>query len=302
MGKLVNDDIQVIFVVGPTAVGKSAFAVDLALDFGDNAEIVSADSMQVYKGLDIGTAKPSMEERKGIPHHMIDVADPREDFSVGLYSKTANQIIENILSQGKIAIVCGGSGLYVHSLLYELDFSGSDRDESLRNELMREAEEKGSEYLYQKLVEMDPKSAETIHPNNEKRVIRALERLYGEIENGGIRDFDNTYLAPKRYKSRIIRLTMDREELYKRVEKRAEDFIENGLIGEVQGLLDSGVPESSTAMKGIGYKEIIAMLKGEYEEAEAIRLIKQMTRRYAKRQETWFKRYHDAELLNPLNI
>ena len=302
MENLRNDDIQVIFVVGPTAVGKSAFAVDLALDFNGDAEIVSADSMQVYRGLNIGTAKPSIEERKGVPHHMIDVADPKEDYSVGLYSQSANRIINDILSQGKTAIVCGGSGLYIHSLMYELDFSGSERDESLRKELTKEAEEKGSDYLYQKLIEIDPTSADKVHPNNAKRVIRALERLYGEIENDGIRGFENTYTAPKRYKSKIIRLTMDRDELYKRVEKRAEDFFNNGLVSEVQGLIDRGVPENSTAMKGIGYKEVIAMLKGEYDEEEALRLIKQMTRRYAKRQETWFKRYHEAELLNPLNI
>jgi len=287
----------VIFIVGPTAVGKSEFAVDLALKEG--GEVVSADSMQVYTGLDLGTAKPSMDERRGVPHHMIDVANPREDYSAAAYSQAAQAAIADILERGKTPIVCGGSGLYIHALLYELDFSGRDRDEGLRAELAKEAEEKGGDYLFARLLEADPDAAAHVHPHNIKRVIRALERAAGSVESDGLRDFGGTFDAAKqRYAARIIRLTAPRTELYERIERRAEGFFKAGLADEVQRLLESGVPRAGTAMQGIGYKEVAAMLAGEYDEAEALRLVKQNTRRYAKRQETWFKRYDAAETLS----
>ena len=289
----------VIFVVGPTAVGKSDYAVKIALEIG--GEIVSADSMQVYKGLDLGTAKPTTEERKGVPHHMIDIADPKKDYSVGEYSKEAGSIIENLLSKGITPIVCGGSGLYIHSLLYEMDFSGPKKDDSLRLKLEEEAERLGTEHLYKKLLEIDPSVSENIHPNNKKRIIRALERVYGEIESDGVRDFERTFSVPHRWNTRILRLTAEREALYKRIEQRAERFFESGLIGEVRGLLENGVSRGSTAMQGIGYKEVAAMLSGEIDEKEALRLVKQNTRRYAKRQETWFKRYVEVEMINTGN-
>lgn len=287
-----------IFVVGPTAVGKSAFAVGLAMEYEGKAEIVSADAMQVYRELNLGTAKPSPDERKGVIHHMIDIADPKDSFSAGLYSKMANEVVEDLLSRGKTPIVCGGSGLYIHSLLYNLDFSGGGPGQTLRECLNSEAEEKGAAYMHEKLAEKDPEAASRIHPNNVKRVVRALERGYGDTESGGIRDFEATYTGQRRYKSRIIRLTADREALYRQIEKRVDVFFQNGLAAEVRGLLDRGVPKNSTAMQGIGYKEVVSMLEGEYDEPEAIRLVKQNTRRYAKRQETWFKRYGDAEILH----
>jgi tRNA dimethylallyltransferase len=199
-------------------------------------------------------------------------------------------------------IVCGGSGLYIHSLLYELDFFFFFRDRNLREELAKEAEEKGSGVLFEKLLEIDPTAADHVHPNNVKRVIRALERVYGEIESDGIRDFEKTLDAKKRrYNSRIIRFTGERAELYKRIEKRAEVFFENGLVDEVRKLLESGINRGSTAMQGIGYKEVAGALAGEYDMDEALLLVKQNTRRYAKRQETWFKRYTDAEIINTCN-
>ena len=289
----------VIFVVGPTAVGKTAYAIELATKIG--SEIVSADSMQVYKGLDIGTAKPSITERKGIIHHMIDVADPMEDYSAGAYSKEALPIIADILERGKQPIVCGGSGLYIHSLLYDMDFSGRARDPDLRAELIYEAEEKGPEYLFTRLLKVDPAAAEHIHPNNVKRVIRALERVYGEVENKGLREFECTTESPRRYNARIIRLTADRQNLYERIERRADAFFTAGLVYEVRNLIESGVPRAGTAMQGIGYKEVVAMLAGEIDEAEALRLVKQNSRRYAKRQESWFKKYSDAEIVNDWN-
>lgn len=287
---------HVVFVVGPTAVGKSAFAVQLALETG--GEVVSADSMQVYRGLDLGTAKPSTEERRGVPHHMIDVANPREGYSAGAYLKGAQAAISGILGRGCQPVVCGGSGLYVHALLYEgMDLSGEGLDGGLRERLRLEAEEKGGAYMFEKLLAADPEAAARIHPNNVKRVIRALERASGAAESGGLRDFSGTFEARPRYDARIVRLVADRDALYARIEKRAEAFFEAGLVREVRGLLDSGVPADSTAMQGIGYKEVVAMLGGEYGEAEALRLVKQNSRRYAKRQETWFKRYTGAELV-----
>jgi len=286
---------KVIFVVGPTAVGKSAFALNMAKE--TDGEIVSADSMQVYKGLDIGTAKPSADERNRIPHYMIDVADPTEDYSAAEYSEAAQAVIDKIIKRGKQPIVCGGSGLYIHSLIYELDFAGSPADEDLRESLLLEAEEKGAGHLFEKLLKIDPTAAEHVHPNNVKRVIRALERAYGEIENEGLRDFSGTFEAIQRYEARIIRLTMDRKALYERIERRTVRFFSRGLIDEVKNLLDSGVPRDSNAMQGIGYKEVVSMLAGEYDESEALRLVQQNTRRYAKRQETWFKRYTEAEII-----
>jgi len=288
--------IPVIFIVGPTAVGKSDFAIDLALESG--GEIISADSMQIYKGLDLGTAKLKDQEMKGVPHHMIDIADPRVNYSVGEYSKTAQSIIDEISKRGKQVIVCGGSGLYVHSLLYEMDFSGCSVDEKLREQLTLEAEQKGNEHLFAKLTEIDPSAAERVHPNNTKRVIRALERAYGDIEEGGLRDFSATFGAKRRYDSTIIRLTSDRKALYERIERRAEKFFENGLIDEVRGLLNNGIPKDANSMQGLGYKEIVSFLDGQFDETEALRLVKQNTRRFAKRQETWFKRYTDAEIIN----
>ena len=287
----------VTFVVGPTAVGKSDFAIGLAKKGG--GEIVSADSMQVYKGFDLGTAKPSVEARRGVPHHMIDVADPMEDYSAAAFSQDARQAIKGIIARGKTPIVCGGSGLYVHALLYEMDFSGRDRDEAFRAMLLNEAEEKGAAALYARLLEADPFAAEQIHPNNTKRVVRALERACGEIESAGLREFENTFEAKKRrYKAHIIRLNMDRAALYRRIELRVDEFFGAGLVGEVEGLLAVGVPRDCTAMQGIGYKEVAAMLAGEYDGEEALRLVKRNTRRLAKRQETWFKRYTDAETIS----
>ena len=280
---------KVIFVVGPTAVGKSAYALNLAQE--TDGEIVSADSMQVYKGLDIGTAKPTPDERMMIPHHMIDVADPMEDYSAAEYCEAAQAAIGAIIKRGKQPIVCGGSGLYIHSLLYELDFAGRGADEDLRETLKKEADEKGAEHLFAKLLEIDPSAAKQVHPNNVKRVIRALERAYGEIENEGLRDFSGTFEEKQRYDARIIRLTMDRKALYERIERRTEKFFADELVSEVQGLLGRGIPRESNAMQGIGYKEVVSMLSGEYDESEALRLVQQNTRRFAKRQETWFKRY-----------
>jgi len=286
---------QVIFVIGPTAVGKSAYAIDLALEM--NGEIVSADSMQVYKGLDLGTAKPTHEERRSVTHHMIDICDPKDDYTAAEYSRAAQDVISDIFVRGKLPVVCGGSGLYVHSLLYDLDFSGSGGNYKLREQLTLEAETHGAGHLFGKLLELDPTAADHIHPNNVKRVIRALERAYGDLESDGLRDFSGTFEKKRRYDARIIRLTMNREELYAKINRRAGDFFTSGLTGEVRDLLENGVPREANSMQGIGYKEVVAFIDGIIDEAEALRLVRQNTRRFAKRQETWFKRYTDAEII-----
>ncbi|GHU62855.1 tRNA dimethylallyltransferase [Clostridia bacterium] len=286
---------EVIFVVGPTAVGKSAYAINLAMDAG--GEIVSADSMQVYRGLDIGTAKPSAAERAAVPHHMIDVADPWEDYSAALYRDAAMEAIVEVLSRGKRPIVCGGSGLYVHALLYGLDFSGGTGDPALRERLKKEAEDGGAIELYKKLEETDPQAAARIHPNNVKRVVRALERASGSLEKEGIRRFEHSFEGTVGYEPRILRLTMERALLYDRIDHRVDDFLANGLVSEVAGLLAAGIPRGGTAIQGIGYKEIVTFLDGDIDYNEAVSRIKQNSRRYAKRQETWFKRYTQAEII-----
>ena len=289
------NDKTVIFIVGPTAVGKTAYAHDLACR--TNGEIVSADSMQVYRGLDKGTAKPTPEEMESIPYHMIDVADPSEDYSVAVYRDEATSVINDIFSRGKIPIVCGGSGLYVHSLLFGLDFSGVNPDPKLRESLVKEANEGGAQGLFKKLEELDPEAAKRIHPNNVKKVIRAIERASGTLENQGIREFGKSFESGVNYDTMIIRLTMDRERLYERIDKRVDGFLADGLVEEVRGLIDAGIPQNGTAIQGIGYKEILKLFNGDIDYNEAVELIKQNSRRYAKRQETWFKRYEQAEVI-----
>jgi tRNA dimethylallyltransferase len=286
---------EVIFVVGPTAVGKSAYALRLAQKI--DGEIVSADSMQVYRGFDKGTAKPTTEERRLVPHHMIDVADPHEDYSAALYRDMAAGVIDRILARGKTPVVCGGSGLYVHSLLYGLDFSGGAGDPALRESLLREAEEGGAEILFKKLEKIDPQAAERIHPNNLKRVVRAIERASGTLENEGIREFGQSFAEPVSYETRVLRLTMERARLYERIERRTDAFMANGLVDEVADLLAAGIPPKGTAMQGIGYTETVTYLSGDIDYNEAVSRIKRNSRHYAKRQETWFKRYKQAEVI-----
>jgi tRNA dimethylallyltransferase len=288
---------KAIVVVGPTAVGKSAFAVGLALRYG--GEIVSADSMQVYRGLDKGTAKPSEADIKGIAHHMIDVADPHANYSVATFAQGAHAAMEDIFSRGKVPIVCGGSGLYVNTLIYDMDFAGEDTA-SERPDIARRLAEPARESpqdLYRMLVRKDPLAAWLIHPNNTKRVLRALERLNTDKEQGGIRSFEASFVPTTKFVPVLLRLTMDREALCRRINERVDGFLAAGLAEEVKFLLDAGVGRNTTAMQGIGYKEIAACLAGERAMEEAVEQIKRNTRRFAKRQETWFRRYTGAQVV-----
>ncbi len=281
---------DVICIVGPTATGKTALSVRLAQKYG--AEIVSCDSMQLYRGMDIGTAKPTKDEMCGIPHHMIDCLDPREPYSVSRYVHDADECVQDILRRGRRVIVVGGTGLYVDSLIAGRQFAPVP-ETGRREELTKIAETKGIEPLMEQLRQVDPEAAAAIHPANRKRVIRALE-VY--LETGKTMTAHNyeTKQQPAKYDPCWIGLDYgNRETLYRRIDLRVEQMMENGLADEVRALLDSGVPASATAMQAIGYKELTAYLRGEGTLPEAVAAIQQASRRYAKRQRTWFRRNPD---------
>ena len=284
---------KLIAVAGPTAVGKTKYAIETAKAF--NGEIVSCDSMHLYKYMNIGSAKPTPEEQAEVKHWLVDEIDPKEPFSVARYAQMAKAAIEDIFSRGKTPVIEGGTGLYLNSLLYEMDFSGASVDTELRDTLLNEAELFGPEYIYNKLKEADPKAAERIHPNNVKKVIRALE---GAISGKNIVDFKNCQEKCKDYDTILIGLTRNRPELYDRINQRVDIMIEEGLFHEVEELLEMGLDESDISMKGIGYKEIIGYFDGLYGQKEAIELIKKNSRHLAKRQLTWFRRYEDTKWFN----
>lgn len=284
---------QIIVVAGPTAVGKTKYAIEAAKAF--NGEVVSCDSMQLYKYMDIGSAKPTKDELAQVPHHLVDFVEPKDAFSVAEYQKLAKEAISQIFEKGKTPVIAGGTGLYLNSILYDMDFSNAEANEELRKELEREASEFGPEFLHDKLKSLDEEAAERIHPNNVKKVIRAIE---GAMAGDKIRDFKNCTQKCKDYDRILIGLTRDREELYDRINLRVDLLVEEGLFDEVEGLLKSGLTEEDIAMKGIGYKEIIGYFNGQYSKEEAIELTKKNTRHLAKRQITWFKRYEDIHWIN----
>ncbi len=283
--------MPLIILTGPTAVGKTAASIGLAKAVG--GEIISADSMQVYKYMDIGSAKITTEEMQGVPHHLVDVLEPEEDFSVVRFQQMAKEAMQKILDRGKIPIVVGGTGFYIQALLYDIDFTENEEDHTLRTELERTAREKGSGYLHDLLREVDPESAEQIHPNNTKRVIRALEfyRQTGEkISAHNAREREKT--TP--YNSAYFVLTDERAALYDRIDRRVDVMMEQGLLEEVRALKERGLKRSDVSMQGLGYKEIFGYLEGDYPLEEAVRIIKRDTRHFAKRQLTWFRRERDV--------
>ncbi len=284
---------RVAAVVGPTASGKTALAVELAKRF--NGEVISCDSMQIYKGMDIGTAKPTKEETCSIPHHMIDIIEPWQPFSAADYATLARVAVEDIISRGKLPIFCGGTGLYLDSVLSGGEYADVETDPALRASLMAEAEQCGAEAMWQRLKEVDPDAAAATHMNNVKRVVRALE-IY--LSSGITKtEWDKHSRAnPPPFSSTIIAIDRDREELYLRIDKRVDIMMEMGLEAEVRELLDSGrLPRDSTAAQAIGYKELIAHFDGECSLEDAVSQIKQSSRRYAKRQLTWFRRNSDIK-------
>ena len=279
---------QVLFLVGPTGVGKSEVVFILALKL--SAEIISCDSMQVYKGLDIGTAKPPLSWRRRVPHHLIDVCCPEEDFTVAAYSRMAQDKIKEIISRKKLPIVTGGSGLYYRGLLRGI-FPGKGADDGLWEKLEKESVEKGNDYLYRRLKELDPEAAKKIHPNNLRRLIRALEVCISEGKPFSSLQKERKGLGPA-FDSKTIGLNRERESLYRRIEERVENMFKNELVKEAEGLYN-GNRLGRTAMQALGYKEVIGYLKGEYNLEEARRLLCRDTRRFAKRQLTWFRKEPD---------
>lgn len=281
----------VIAIAGPTAVGKTKFAIMLANAF--DGEVVSCDSMQLYKYMDIGSAKPTQEEMSMAKHHLVDMIDPRDDFSVAQYQKLAKDAIKDILMRGKTPIISGGTGLYLNSLIYDMDFSSAPEDSEYRKDLEKIAEEEGREALHKMLEDQDPKAAALIHPNNTKKIIRALERL--KEGEGEIKQFSDISNETDDYNIILLGLTRDRAELYDRINRRVDILMEEGLLDEVKGLMDMGLTQDNISMKGIGYKELMDHLDGRCSLEDSIETIQKNTRHYAKKQLTWFRRYDEMK-------
>lgn len=280
-----------VVLTGPTAVGKTSLSIGLAKAL--DAEIISADSMQVYKYMDIGSAKIRPWEMQGVPHHLVDVLDPREEFHVVRFQQMAKEAMEQIYSRGKIPLLVGGTGFYIQAVTRDIDFSQEGEDSPFRRELEALAREKGAEYLHSRLAQVDEESARKIHPNNVKRVIRALEfyeenhypiSLHNQQEQEKESPYNLAYFA----------LNAPRDLLYRRIDQRVDQMVEEGLLDEVRYLKDMGCDRSLVSMQGLGYKEILAYLEQEISFEEAIRILKRDTRHFAKRQITWFKREKDV--------
>jgi tRNA dimethylallyltransferase len=275
---------ELLVIVGPTAVGKTALSLDLAKTF--DGEIISGDSMQVYRDMDIGTAKVSLEEQKEVPHHMIDLIDPDTPFSVQEFQKLARQKIAEISARGRLPMLVGGTGLYIEAVTHDYDLPHVPENPGLRDELRSLAESKGNEYLYRRLSEVDPNAAAKLHPNDLRRIIRALEVYYvtgkpfSSLKGKGTSPYDALWIG----------LTMPRELLYERINRRVDQMIKDGLVEEVKRLKERGYHLGLTSMQAIGYKEIMSYLNGEMTLDEAVHSIKKGTRKYAKRQLSWFRR------------
>lgn len=288
---------KVIVIVGPTASGKTALSIELAKKI--DGEIISCDSMQIYKDMNIGSAKPTIEEMQGIKHYMIDIAEPTERFSVAEYKKRSEEAIEEILQKGKVPIIVGGTGLYANSLIYNIEYNEIMLDEEYRKNLMKIAEtEVGLATLYEKARSIDPVAMEKISSNDKKRIIRVLEIKHSTGKNKTELELESRKNEVK-YEYKVFAINMPREILYDRINKRVDIMIENGLIDEVENIIEK-YKEFPTAMQAIGYKEIVMYLKGELTKQEAIEKIKQESRRYAKRQITWFKKIENIKWIDGL--
>ena len=283
---------EVLVICGATATGKTALAAECAKLLG--SAVISADSQLVYKGLDIGTAKPTKEEMLGVPHYMIDVAGPKDEYSVSDYRDTALPIAEDLVSQGKVPVICGGTGFYINSLLFDYSYGGVPANEEVRKKYENLAAERGKEYVYDILKEKDGASAANLHPNDLKRVIRALE-----IAESGIKKSDIDDGSSLRFSYLAVAADFQREQLYARINERVDKMFEAGLVDEVQGLLARGIDENCRCMQAIGYKEVLEGLKNGYSQSTMRDIIKQNTRRYAKRQITFFKKLPNLVWLPP---
>ncbi len=278
---------NLVILTGPTAVGKTSLSINLAKAI--NGEIISADSMQIYKGMDIGTAKIMPEEMDGVTHHLIDVIEPTEDFHVVRFKKMVEAAIEEIYAKGKVPIICGGTGFYIQAILYDIDFTENEIDKSYRESLERYAAEFGEDALHDKLKAIDPESAESIPAANVKRVIRAIEYYEQTKEKFSVHNATQKEKNSP-YNFAYFVLNDDRQLLYNRIDARVDKMIDEGLVDEVKSLVAKGVKKGMTAMDGIGYKELLDYLDGNGSLEDAVELIKKKSRNYAKRQLTWFRR------------
>lgn len=281
-------------LLGPTAVGKTRLSLELADTYG--AEIISGDSMQVYRGMDIGTAKITPAEMRGIPHHLIDIHDPKDAYSAAEFQEQGVKLIEEISERGNLPFIVGGTGLYIESLCYGFRFSEAVADEAFRSEQDAYAEEHGAEALHARLAAVDPVSAARLHPNDRRRIIRALEIHHQTNVTLSAAQADQKKESP--YDLCLIGLTMDRKILYKRIEDRIDQMLADGLVAEVSGLLERGYGRNLVSMQGLGYKEIAAYLAGEMSLDEAVTLLKRDTRRFAKRQLSWFRHMKEIEWID----
>ena len=284
-----------IVLTGPTAIGKTSLSISLAKAV--NGEIISADSMQVYKHMDIGSAKIRPEEMKGVPHYLVDVLEPEEEFHIVKFQQMAKAAMEEIYGKGKIPILVGGTGFYIQAVTRDIDFTEAKQEDAYRSELEALAEEKGAEYLHEMLQKVDPASAESIHAHNVKRVIRALEFYH---QNGTPISAHNEEQKAQEspYNLAYFVLNGPREILYDRIDRRVDQMLEEGLVKEVEKLKEMGCHRGMVSMQGLGYKEILACLEGEYPLEEAVRILKRDTRHFAKRQLTWFRREKDVIWVN----
>ena len=290
---------KLIILAGPTASGKTSVSIDLAKRLG--GEIISADSMQVYKYMDVGTAKISVEEMQGVKHHLIDVLDPKEDFNIVKFQNMVKCSIEEIVKNGHIPILVGGTGFYIQSVIYDIDFNNEDDNSSVRKKLEEEYDTLGADFMHEKLKKIDIVSAQNIHKNNKKRIIRAIE--YFLINNEPISSHNEVQREKKSpYDYRFFVLNPPRDILYERINKRVDIMLENGLVDEVKKLREMGLSTANISMQGIGYKEIIEYMDGEVSLETAIENIKQNTRHMAKRQVTWFKREKDVIYVDPFSF
>ena len=279
---------KIVVICGPTASGKTRLAVELAL--ARKGEVVSADSMQIYRAMDIGTAKPTAKEMCGVPHHMLDVADPAEDFSVARYVDMAAKCVDDILARGKLPIVAGGTGLYIDSLLSGRNFAAFDPDSALRGQLEAELDRLGGEEMLARLAKIDPEAAARLHPNDAKRIIRALEVFHTTGKTITQHNLE-TQAIPPQYDAVTFALAFEeRADMWARIDRRVDEMMDMGLVDEVKGLLARGIPDKCTAMQAIGYKEMVSALKGDGDVLGAAEEIKLRSRQYAKRQLTWFGR------------
>lgn len=291
-----NDKQSLIIIAGPTAVGKTALSIELAKSI--NASIISADSMQVYKHMDIGSAKVTKDEMQGIKHYLIDVLEPEEEFNIATFQQLAKNDIEYIKNDGKIPIIAGGTGFYIQALLYDINFDDdANKSDEIRDRLENLITTKGNEFVHNMLRKVDEKAADEIHPNNVKRVIRALEYHY--LTGEKISKHNETErIKESPYNFKYFVINEDRALLYKNIDKRVDIMIENGLVDEVKALKERGLTKDNISMQGLGYKEILSYLNNDISLEEAVYIIKRDTRHFAKRQLTWFKREKDVIWIN----